>query len=258
MAAGLFCGAILGRAASAADAAFEKLARECIEELLVNDPEGATSLGDHRFDDRLSDYSVAGRQKLEAGLRRELAALQKIDPSALTGANRIDARILRNNLESDIFELTEERHFEWNPLSYNRSLANSIYPFTSREFAPAAQRLRSAIHRLEAMPRVIEQIKANLRNPPRIHTETAIQQTTGAINLVRTGLDPLLAQAPELKAALGPAQAGALAALTAYKEWLEKDVLPQAKGDFRLKPDAAVRGMKGFEAIKVEEIGIKK
>lgn len=222
------------RAASAADAAFEKLARQCIEERLRVTPEDATDLGDHRFDDQLTDYSPAARTAREASLRAELAELAGIDAAALTGPNRNDAKILRLGLESNLFQLTEERPFEWNPLSYNDSLANSIYAFTSREFAPAAQRLHNAAQRLAAIPRVVAQIKANLRHPPRIHTETAIKQIGGAIDLIRTGLDPLLAQAPELKAELAPAQAQAIAALTDYKQWLERDVLPRANGDFRL------------------------
>jgi uncharacterized protein (DUF885 family) len=230
----LCCGATAVGAATPADAAFEKLAREAIEELLVTGPETATTLGDHRFDDRLTDYSASARQANAAGLRKNLADLAKIDGAALTGANRIDAQILKLNLERTLFSLTEERGWEWNPLYYSGSLANSIYPFTSREFAPAAQRLKSVKARLEAMPRVIEQMKANLKNPPRIHTETAIQQTGGAINLVRSGLDPLLAQAPEMRAALAPAQEKAIAALTDLKSWLEKDLLPQANGSFRL------------------------
>lgn len=221
-------------AASAADVAFEKLAGECIESLLVDTPERATTLGDHRFDGRLSDYSPASIATRVATLRRQLAALAKIDTTALTGPNRTDARILQLHLEAGVFELTEERPHEWNPLSYAGSLANSIYPLTSRDFAPAAQRLRSAKARLEAMPRVIAQIRANLKNPPRIHTETAIQQTAGAIVLVRTGLDPLFAQAPALKAELAPAQEAAVAALTAYREWLEKELLPRANGEFRI------------------------
>lgn len=224
----------VARAASAADAAFEKLAGECIESLLVDTPERATTLGDHRFDGRLSDYSPAAISTRVETLRRQLVALAKIDATALTGPNRTDARILQLHLEAGVFELTEERPHEWNPLSYAGSLANSIYPLTSRDFAPAAQRLRNAKARLEAMPRVIAQIRANLKNPPRIHTETAIQQTAGAIALVRTGLDPLFAQAPALKGELAPAQEAAVAALTAYREWLEKELLPRANGEFRI------------------------
>jgi uncharacterized protein (DUF885 family) len=221
-------------AAPSADAAFEAAAKAFIEDYLRLNPEAATDLGDHRYDDRLTDYSDAGVARELATWRRHLAALDQIDGTQLTGPNRIDARIMRVNLEAMVFELTEVKSRTWNPLAYNASLANGIYQMTSREFAPADQRLRSAIARLQGIPRVVAQIKATLRNPPRVHAETAVQQTIGGINLIRSGLDPLLEKAPALGEAFLPAQAKAVAALEDYQRWLEKDVLPQAKGEFRL------------------------
>ncbi len=223
-----------GRAATAADAAFEKLAAECIEDLLRSRPEMATQLGDHRFDDRLTDFSAPALAERERSLRAQLAALGRIDVEQLTGANRVDAEILRLELGSMLYMLTEEKPHEWNPLSYNDSLATSIYLLTAREFAPAEERLRNAAKRMKAIPQVVEQIKVTLRNPPRIHTETAIGQTAGAIALVQNELEPLFEQAPHLREELKPAQAQAVAALEDYKAWLEKEALPTAKGDFRL------------------------
>jgi uncharacterized protein (DUF885 family) len=81
---------------------------------------------------------------------------------------------------------------------------------------------------------VIAQAKANLQHPPRIHTETAIEQTQGAINLVRTELAPLLDQAPQMKKELAPLQDKTAKALEDYKKWLQKDPLPRSDGDFRL------------------------
>jgi Uncharacterized protein conserved in bacteria len=228
-----WAGAVAARAASA-DEAFEKLAAECIENLLQARPEMATQLGDHRFDDRLTDFGAAALAERERTLRAQLAALEQIDVEQLTGPNRVDAEILRLELGSMLFVLTEEKPHEWNPLSYNDSLATSIYLLTAREFAPAEERLRNAAKRLNEIPRVVEQIKATLRNPPRIHTETAIGQTAGAIGLVQNELEPLLLQAPKLRAELKPAQERAVAALEDYKAWLEREVLPRANGEFRL------------------------
>ncbi len=87
---------------------------------------------------------------------------------------------------------------------------------------------------MEGIPRVIAQAKANLQHPPRIHTETAIEQTQGAIGLVREGLAPLLDRAPQMKKELAPLQEKTAAALEDYKKWLEKDLLPRSDGDFRL------------------------
>ncbi len=223
------------RAASAADAAFETTAKAFIEDFLRLNPEEATDLGDHRYDDKVRDFSPAAIANRIETWQKYLAALDRINTAQLTGANRIDARIMRVNLESMLFELTTLKSREWNPLSYNSSLANSIYQLTSRDFAPAEQRLRSAVGRLNALPGVLAQLKANLRNPPRVHTETAIQQTAGGINLVKTGLEPLLEKAPAaLKTEVATAQAKAIAALEAHKRWLEQDVLPTANGEFRL------------------------
>src|SRR5436305_7914175 len=88
--------------------------------------------------------------------------------------------------------------------------------------------------RKEKIPGVIAQAKANLQRPPRIHTETAIEQTQGAINLVRTELAPLLDQAPEMKKELAQLQDKTAAALEDYKKWLQNDLLPRSNGDFRL------------------------
>jgi uncharacterized protein (DUF885 family) len=221
-------------AASAADHEFEREARTFIEAYLRANPESATQLGDHRFDDRLTDYSAAGIAARLKMLQEHRDALRRINRGALTGPNRIDVQILALEIDAAIFALTEERAHEWNPLSYNDSLANGVYGFVSREFAPAEQRLRSATRRLAAMPAVIAQIKANLKNPPRIHTETAIQQTTGAISLVESGFEPLLQQAPDLRSEFMLARDQAIAALKDYKAWLEKDLLPRASGEFRI------------------------
>lgn len=237
----LLCAAAAGFAllpliarAGSSDTAFEKIARDSIERYLQTHPEAATALGDHRFDDRLTDYSAKARATEIADLKTELAALEKIDRSQLSAVNRTDAQILRVQLEAMLFDLQEERSYAWNPLSYNSSLGDAVYLLVARESAPAEERLRNAIKRLKAMPAVLEQIQANLKNPPRIHAETSVRQTIGAINLVKSGLDPLVAQVPALKPELAAAQETAIAALTRHREWLEQKVLPTANGDFRL------------------------
>jgi uncharacterized protein (DUF885 family) len=220
--------------ATPADIAFEATAKAFIEDYLRHEPESATDLGDHRYDDRLTDYSEAATAAHLATWRQHLAALAKIDAAQLTGPNRIDARIMRAELEAVIFSLTEQKSREWNPLFYNSSLSNAIYQLTARDFAPAEVRLKAIAGRLAALPGVVAQIKATLRNPPRVHTETAIQQTAGGIAFLKTGLDPLFEKAPALKAQLTPLQEKAVAALEDYKHWLETEVLPHAAGEFRL------------------------
>src|SRR6266508_4312642 len=216
------------------DDAFQKIAHDYIDQYLRANPEDATELGDHRFDGQLTDYSPEARAKELATLKEVRNKLSAIDGTQLTGAKSIDFRILKENIDYEVFRAEELKEPEWNPLVYMQSLANSLYLLVARDFAPAEKRIPSLRQRLEKIPGVIAQAKANLQRPPRIHTETAIEQTQGAINLVRTELAPLLDQAPQMKKELAPLQDKTAAALEDYKKWLQKELLPRSDGDFRL------------------------
>jgi uncharacterized protein (DUF885 family) len=225
---------MLNAAAATQDDAFQKIAHEYIEQYLRANPEDATELGDHRFDGQLTDYSPEARAKDLSTQKEFRHKLNAIDGSQLTGANNIDFRILKENIDYEIFRAEELKEPEWNPLVYMQSLANSLYLLVARDFAPAEKRVPNLRHRMEKIPGVIAQAKANLRHPPRVHTETAIEQTQGAINLVREGLAPLLDQAPQTKKDILPLQEKTAAALADYKKWLQNDLLPRSDGDFRL------------------------
>jgi uncharacterized protein (DUF885 family) len=214
------------------DHKFEALAKNYIEKLLEMNPEWATNLGDHRYDHRLNDYSLAAVERDRKFNQAYLDSLAAIDVSRLGTENRIDFKIMRSNLESLLFELEVLKEYEWNPLVYN--VGNGIYGLTAREFAPLKDRLLNIKERLKAIPAVIGHAKANLKNPPKIHTETAILQNKGNVSMVRDELKTFLDQVPELKAELAPIQTEAVAALEAYGEWLEKEILPKSAGDFRI------------------------
>ena len=220
------------------DDEFQKIANDYVEGFLASHPEYATELGDHRFDGQLTDYSPETRGRLLAREKQAREALKKFDDvSQLSGANQVDVRILRDNIDKEIFDLEELKEAEWNPLVYNQSLANSLYLIVARDFDSAQNRIPNLRKRTEAIPHVIDQAKANLQHPPRVHTETAIEQTQGAINLVREGLSPLLDRAPQMKKDLVPVQEKTAKALEDYKKWLQDDLLKRSDGDFRIGAD---------------------
>ncbi|MFN2508317.1 MAG: DUF885 domain-containing protein, partial [Chthoniobacterales bacterium] len=224
--------------ATPADDEFQKLAGDYIESRLRTYPEDATELGDHRFDGTLTDYSADARAKELAGQKAFLEKLNAFGGTAeLTGANKVDFRILKENVEGEIFGLEELKSAEWNPLLYNQSLANALYLLIAREFAPAEERIPNIRRRMEAIPNVIAQAKANLKHSPRIYTETAIEQVGGAVSFVREGLSPVLDRAPQMKKDLAPLQEKTAKALEDYKKWLQDELLPRSDGDFRIGAD---------------------
>ncbi|HYR21979.1 MAG TPA: DUF885 domain-containing protein [Chthoniobacterales bacterium] len=226
---------IFSALANPQDDEFEKIAKDYCENYLASHPEFSTELGDHRFDGALTDYSSESRTRMLANAKQVREALKKFDDyKQLTGANQVDVRILRENIDYEIFRLEELRDPEWNPLVYNQSLANSLYLLVARDFDSAEKRIPNLRQRMDGIPNVIKQAEANLQHPPKVYTETAIEQIQGAINLVRNGLDPLLGQAPQMKKELAPIQEKTAKALEDYKNWLQTDLLKRSDGDFRL------------------------
>lgn len=223
--------AVFSTTKESADKQFEALAAKYLAELLQLNPERATGLGEHRYDHLLNDYSLAGVKKSRDFNESYLNQLKAIAFDKLSRINNVDARIMRDRLEANIFGADVLREYEWNPGNYN--VGGAINALISRDFAALKERMRSAKGRLEAIPAVVAAAKANLKNPPRVHTETAIAQNRGVINLIKGDLQRFVDEAG-MRDELAPAQATAIAALTDYGKWLETDLLPRSTGEFRL------------------------
>jgi uncharacterized protein (DUF885 family) len=80
-------------AATAADAPAADLAHELFDRdwqwRMQYEPEYATTIGEHRFDSRLSDTSMAGRWTSAAHDKRMLEAIRRIDRNQLEGQDRL-------------------------------------------------------------------------------------------------------------------------------------------------------------------------
>jgi len=214
------------------DGKFERLANSYIDSFLEHSPEWATSLGDHRYDGRLDDYS---KDAMEEDLRLNrgwLDSLGQVDASKLNETNRIDYQILLNHVRYSIFSADSLRRYEKNPLDYNPG--GAIYQLLAHDFAPLEERLINVKMRLGAIPKRLTDARANLKNPPEIFTETAIEQIDGTISYIKDGLKGYLEQLPDLAESIKPVQEAAVKELEDYRKWLETDLLPSSQGDFRL------------------------
>ncbi len=86
-----------------------------------------------------------------------------------------------SNIRGDLLELETMRGWEKNPDTYSSGGHRPCLPFMSRTFAPPEERLKSLIARERLMPEVLREARENLKNPPRIFTEVAIEQMPGNI-----------------------------------------------------------------------------
>jgi uncharacterized protein (DUF885 family) len=222
---------------SAADVAFQDLSRRYFDEVLALQPVQATALGDHRYDDKLDDVSAAGRERRLTLERELLAAVRALDATQLSRAHQVDAQLLASRLEYDAWKITDLQDWRWNPTVYTDLAGGSIYSLMARDFAPLPQRLRNVRARLEELPRFLAQVRESLDTArvPKVHAETAAKQNGGVISLIDELVVPQLGALPEdeqtqLKATIDKART----AVEQHQIWLEKKLVPEAKGDFRL------------------------
>jgi uncharacterized protein (DUF885 family) len=197
----------------------------------------ATALGDHRHDDKLDDVSAAGRERRLTLERELLAAVHALDTAQLSRAHQVDARLLASRLEYDVWRLTDLQDWRWNAILYTDMAGASIYSLMSRDFAPLPERLRSVRARLDELPRFLAQVREALdpARVPKVHAETAAKQNGGVISLMDELVVPQLGALPadeqaQFKVTLDTART----AVAQHQIWLEKKLVPEAKGDFRL------------------------
>ncbi len=200
-------------------------------------PISATFRGDHRFDALVDDVSAEGRAERLALTRKTLSALNALDPAKLSRDDEIDRSILKHRLEYALWQEGTLQEWAWNPLRYSGLAGNAVYSLTARDFAPLQQRLQSAISRLEQLPRLYEQVRSVLQieRVPHIHAETATRQNAGVLNIIENTIEPHLntldtTDQQRLKNAIATARQ----AVKKQQQWLENELLPNAKGDFRL------------------------
>ena len=220
-----------------ADAQFAELSKKALDTWMQLSPVSATQIGDHRYDSQLDDLSAAGQQKSLEASKALLAELDKLDVSKLGRENQVDAAILRNQLQSDIWSNETMQSWKWDPQVYNGLAGSAIYGLMAREFAPLPERLKSATARIEQIPQIFAAARANLdpARVPKIHAETVAKQNRGILSLVETFIVPNIGQ---LEAAdqerLKTAIANLTKAVEEQQTWLDKTLVPNAKGEFRI------------------------
>ena len=202
-----------------ADETFQALAGSLVDGFLEREPTTATSLGEHRFDDRLEDMRPAALDETRRWLSTSLTALTAIEPADLSMDNAVDARILRSRLEEHAFMLDELRAHEWDPLIWNPGTA--VYMLLARDYAPLPDRLRALTGRLAAIPESLAVAQDTLGAMPRVHIETAIGQFTGTRTMLATEVERALRQAEPLRRDVESVRDSAVEALDQHIAWLE-------------------------------------
>ena len=216
------------------DQKFKELVEEFLEGFYQAHPVWATYIGEHKYDHLVDDYSTQAIGAEIMRLRLFAEKIKSIDTLKLSPINKVDYKILENEINDQLLRYEELRPFESSSVMYSYLIGGSINSLITREFAPLSVRLKSVLSRLMRLPTLVRQSRGNLKNPPEVQTKTAIRQNRGNINLIKNDLAKLLDRLPAMKDSLKRPMEIAIKTLEDYQEFLENDLLPRSNGDFRL------------------------
>jgi len=221
-------------------------------------PTNGTAAGLHQYDTQLEDYSAAEVAREVAALHDFEKKVEAIDGSALDAAQAADRDILLNNIKSQLLTLEVIRGWEKNPDDYSSGITNSAFVIMERPYANANTRLHALVEREKLMPQVFEEARKNLKNPPRIFTEIALQQIDDDVSFFEndvpsaflSGADGAeIATDATTKAEFAKTNAAVIAALKSYAAWMKADLLQRSNGDFRLGADTFEKKLQYDEMV---------
>jgi uncharacterized protein (DUF885 family) len=232
-----------GAATAGSSSAFSKLADRYFDEYYFKfNPTAGTQAGFHQYDDKLEDYSRASIHKQIAVLkefREQLPADVIFLEGRPSDSELLDRQLVRNDIDSRLLTLENIRPWEKNPDQYSSGITNSIFVIMARTYAPPEQRLRSVIAREKQIPAVFQAARHNLKNPPPIYVDVALEQIPGIVSFFQKDVPEAFKDVkdPELLREFQASNQKVMDELKSYQQWIEKDLKPRAHGDFRLGAD---------------------
>lgn len=214
------------------EAKLDKFFRNYLDQAFALQPVNATAYGEHRFDHLMEDLSPAGRAKWLELDRQTLEKLpREVSRDAL--ASPIDYDIFAEELKRSIWLTENFKPFERDPRTYNGYISDSVYLLLTQSTLPQETNISSAIARIKQIPRVVEDAKNNLGRPPRVWLETAITQNRGSISFYEKDVFQFAGETPQIDQ-LRAACRQAASVLRDYQQFLEKDLMARADGEWRL------------------------
>lgn len=134
---------------------------------LRQSPETATSLGDNRYNDRLDDYSAEAQHADIAENRKFLARFEAIDPAGLAHQEAVSRNLMIRDLKQ---EIEGEQFKSWEmPVNQMNGPHLSLVDMVTLMPFRDVQDYENYLSRLKQIPRVLDQVTANIRQGLKDH-----------------------------------------------------------------------------------------
>jgi uncharacterized protein (DUF885 family) len=202
-----------------------------------HNPAYAIYTGYGKYYDHLKIPDSASLSQDLSFARKWIDSLKQYSYESLNAGDKINYQIIRNRLQSNIWYIDTFKAWQWNPAQYN--IGSECFGIISDVDIPLNQRLITLSSHLQNTDAYYAAAAKNIKGPTREHTELAIHQNKGTLQIFGAGLmdsirsatltateaDTLLHRIDRIKAAINN-----------YISFLDKKVADSAASfrDFRI------------------------
>jgi len=172
--------------AQSSSADLAKFFAQYFEERLRDEPEFATNVGRHEYDDRWADVSRQGREQHRSHLEQRLAQLDKFSLDQLPEQDRLSMKLLRYDLREQLEALDIETHLLRVGQMYG--FHNRVYQTIDRMPVYTVRDCENIIARIHAVPAYVDQNIAIMNEAiergwtqPKIVADLMIEQLTAQV-----------------------------------------------------------------------------
>jgi uncharacterized protein (DUF885 family) len=228
---------------------FAQVVDDFLDNEFETSPVLASALGLTAYDERLDDLSAASFHKRDADAEEWLGRFQAVTDHELEDEQR---RIDRDLAISVLRGRTIQADWEaWkrDPLVYSGPVLNGLFSLFLHRLRPNAELVDAAVARLEAVPRALEQGRANLdpRLAHRLIVERGLASATAGGRYVRD----LLADEAETDSGRDRLRAAGALAGNAFDAWVGhlESVRDQASGEWQYGEQRYSRQLREREGV---------
>ncbi len=202
----------------------------------AHNPTAATAAGFHQYDNQIEDYSKSEVARQIEFADQWLRKIESFPDKDLTSDEKNDKELLVSGLKASLLELVNVKSWEKNPDHYSSGLSSSIFGIISRNFASPEERVKSVIAREKKAPAIFAAARENLKNPPQIFTEIAMEQLPGIVSFFQNDVVQAFNGIKDEKLAheFKVVNDAAILELKRYALFLRDEILPRSHGDFKL------------------------
>ena len=236
---------------SLASQEWDKLTASFIQSYFDAQPFFAAQSGRHEYDGQLPDLSNHGIRREISRLHDERDQIAAVDPKTLEPRERFDREYLLAVVDKDLFWIEKTKFPFTNPGWYIDKIDPDMY--LNRNYASLDVRMKAYIKYARGIPKMVNDIKANLQPPlPRTYVELGIAQFGGLATFYSKDVAPVFASVsdPDLQKQLSDADTAAAQAMDSLKQALEED-LKKANDQFALGPDLYAQMVAQTERVDV-------